>query len=105
MRTDRDYSFQFFWADYDEDDPHWQLTYYLGKHGEVANGRIRMEQAHWDGFLEFAEDLQLEYFPETGRDDKWFTCKLSYTDGSNRYIQLNSETEERLKTFFHDLIG
>ena len=64
-----------------------------------------MEQAHWDAFLEFAEELQLEYFPETGRDDKWFTCKLSYTDGSNRYIQLNSETEERLKTFFHDLIG
>ena len=104
LMTDRDYSFQFFWADYDENDPYWKLTYYLGKHGEVANGHIRMEQADWDGFLAFAEDLQLEYFPETVKKDKWFTCKLSYTDDSYRYIQLNSEAEERIEAYFRKLV-
>jgi len=105
FKTDRDYSFQFYWAEYDEADPHWELTYYLGKHGETANGRIRLEQANWDAFLAFAADLQLEYYPEPQKDDKWFTCKLRYTDGRNKYLQLSSETEKKVEAYFLKLVA
>ena len=103
-RTDRDYSYQLYWADYDEGDPHWDLIYYLGKNGAVANGRVRVEDADWNAFLTLAEELQLEYFPEPDKTDENFTCKLNYTNGRSKYLNLNTETEETLKAFFFSLI-
>ena len=103
-RTDRDYSYQLYWADHDEDDPHWDLVYYLGKNGAVANGRVRVEDTDWNAFLTLAEELQLEYFPEPDKTDKYFTCKLNYTNGRSKYLSLNTETEETLKAFFFSLI-
>ncbi len=104
VNTKRDFSFQLHYTAYDEADPHWELIYYLGKHGAVDKGYIRLEQAHWDAFLAFAEELQLEYFPEATKSDDFFTCQLRYSDEKSKYIVLNDETEEQLKQFFMDLI-
>lgn len=104
IKSDRDYSYQLYWADHDEDDPHWDLVYYLGKNGAVANGRVRVEDADWNAFLTLAEELQLEYFPEPDKTDKYFTCKLNYTNSRSKYLNLNTETEETLKAFFFSLI-
>lgn len=103
VNTKRDFSFQLHWTAYEED-PHWELIYYLGKHGALGQGRLHLEQAHWDAFLELAEQLQLEYFPEATKSDDRFTCQLSYTDEKYKHIVLNDETEEQLKEFFVDLI-
>ena len=104
IKTDRDYSYQLYWADHDEDDPHWDLIYYLGKNGAVANGRVRVEDADWNAFLTLAEETQLEYLPEPDKTDEKFTCKLNYTNGRSKYRSLNTETEETLKAFFYSLI-
>ena len=42
VNTKRDYSFQLHYTSYDEVDPHWELIYYLGKHGEVDQGHLRL---------------------------------------------------------------
>lgn len=104
LNNKRDFSFQLHYASYEEEEPHWELIYYLGKHGAVDKGYIRLEQAHWDAFLSLAEQLQLEYFPEATKSDDFFTCQLSYTDEKSKHIVLNDETEEQLKQFFMDLI-
>ena len=104
VNNKRDFSFQLHYTAYDEADPHWELIYYLGKHGAVDKGYIRLEQAHWDAFLALAGQLQLEYFPEATKSNDFFTCQLSYTDEKSKYIVLNDETEEQLKEFFMDLI-
>jgi len=97
----RDYSFQLHWTAYEED-PHWELIYYLGP--GLDGGRVGLEQADWDAFLTFAEATQLEYFPEPTKNDKRFTCTLTYTDGTYKNIVLNDETEQQLKQFFFGLI-
>lgn len=97
----RDYSFQLHWAAYEEV-PHWVLIYYLGP--GLDGGRVALEQADWDSFSSFAERSQLEYFPEPTKNDKRFTCTLTYTDETYKHIVLNDETEEQLKQFFMDLI-
>lgn len=102
VNTKRDYSFQLHWAEYGEEAPCWELIYYLGKHGALGQGRLHLEQAHWDAFLDLAETLQLEYFPQTS--DARSTCRLNYTDETYKHIALNDVTEERLKQFFVDLI-
>lgn len=104
VNTERDHSFQLHWAEYGEEEPHWELIYYLGKHGALGQGRLHLEQAHWDAFLELVEQLQLEYFPEATRSDDRFTCQLSYTDEKYKYIVLSDEAEEQLKEFFMGLI-
>lgn len=104
IRTDRDYSYQLYWADYDENDPHWDLIYYLGENGAVANGRVRVEDADWNAFLTLAEETQLEYFPEPDKTDEKFTCKLNYSNGRSKYLNLNTETEETLKAFCFSLV-
>jgi hypothetical protein len=104
LNNKRDFSFQLHYTAYDELDPHWELIYYLGKHGAVDKGYIRLEQARWDAFLALAEQLQLEYFPEATKSNDFFTCQLSYTDEKYKHIVLNDETEQQLKQFFMDLI-
>lgn len=101
VKRERDYSFQIHWAAYEED-PHWELIYYLGP--GLDGGRVGLEQADWDAFLTFAEATQLEYFPEPTKNDKRFTCTLTYTDGTYKNIVLNDETEQQLKQFFFDWI-
>ena len=97
----RDYSFQLHWTAYEEV-PHWELICYLGP--GLDGETIRLEQADWDAFSSFAESTQLEYFPEPTKNDKRFTCTLTYTDGTYKKIVLNDETEQQLKQFFFDLI-
>lgn len=97
----RDYSFQLHWTAYEED-PHWELIYYLGPNFD--GGRVGLQQADWDAFLAFAEATQLEYFPEPTKNDKRFTCTLTYTDGTYKNIVLNDETEQQLKQLFFGLI-
>ena len=63
-----------------------------------------MEDADWNAFLALAEETQLEYFPETKKDSEWFDCKLNYTDHRYKHLDINKETEERLKNFFFQLI-
>jgi hypothetical protein len=103
VNTKRDYAFQLHYTDYDEADPHWELIYYLGKHGAVDNGHIRLEEGDWNNFTAFAEELQLEYFPAQTKSDS-FTCHLSYTDGHYKDVVLNKDTEELLKTYFMKLV-
>lgn len=104
VNTKRDYSFQLHYTSYDEVDPHWELIYYLGKHGAVSKGRVRLEEADWDNFVSFAEELQLEYFPDSTKSDKWFRCTLYYSDDTSRSILLNEETEQALYDYFMGLI-
>ena len=49
--------------------------------------------------LTLAEETQLEYFPEPDKTDKYFTCKLNYTNSRSKDLNLNTETEETLKAF------
>ncbi len=104
INTKRDYSFQLHYTSYDEVDPHWELIYYLGKHGAVSKGHVRLEEADWDNFVSFAEELQLEYFPKSTKSDKWFRCTLYYSDDTSRNILLNEETEQALYDYFMGLI-
>ena len=104
INTKRDYSFQLHYTSYDEVDPHWELIYYLGKHGAVSKGHVRLEEADWDNFVSFAEELQLEYFPKSTKSDKWFRCTLYYSDDTSRSILLNEETEQALYDYFMGLI-
>ena len=104
VNTKRDYSFQLHYADYDETDPHWELIYYLGKHGAVDNGYIRLTEADWDSFVAFSQELQLEYFPEQTKSDDGFKCHLLYTNDHYKNVVLNKETEELLKTYFMKLV-
>ena len=103
VNTERDYSFQLHWADY-EAEPYWELTYYLGKHGEVDQGHLRLEEADWEAFVAFAEEIQLEYFPTPTKDDPLFICRVYYTDGSYKNLNINKETEQQLKQFFFNWI-
>jgi len=100
-----DFSFQLHWTEYDGEDAHWELIYYLGKIGVGENGRIPLTEADWEAFLSLTEELQLEYFPETTKSDDWFTCKLSYTDDTSKSVALNKNTEEKLKAFFLNLLN
>lgn len=104
LNSKRDFSFQLHWAEYGEEEPCWELIYYLGKHGALGQGRLHLKQAHWDTFLAFAEQTQLEYFPEAASSDDFFECRVSYTDETYKNLALNDETEEKLKQFFMDLI-
>ena len=104
VNTKRDYSFQLHYAEYDETDPHWELIYYLGKHGAVDNGYIRLTEADWNSFVAFSQELQLEYFPEQTKSDDYFKCHLLYTDDHYKNVVLNKETEELLKTYFMQLV-
>ena len=104
VNTKRDYSFQLHYTDYDETDPHWELIYYLGKHGEVDNGYLRLTEADWEDFVAFAEELKLEYFPTETKSNDRFRCTLYYTDDKSKSISLNKETEELLKTHFMNLV-
>lgn len=104
VNTDRDYSFQLHYTSYDEVDPHWELIYYLGKHGEVDKGHLRLEEADWEDFVAFAEEIQLEYFPEPDKSDSRFICRVNYTDGTYKNLYINKETEEQLKQFFFNWI-
>ena len=104
VNTKRDYSFQLHYTSYDEVDPHWELIYYLGKHGEVDQGHLRLEETDWEAFVAFAEELQLEYFPKETKTNDWFRCKLYYTDQKSKSISLNKETEELLKGYFMSLV-
>ena len=104
VNTKRDYSFQLHYTDYDETDPHWELIYYLGKHGEEGNGYLRLTEADWEDFVAFAEEMQLEYFPKETKSNDRFRCTLYYTDDKSKSISLNKETEELLKTYFMDLV-
>ena len=104
VNTKRDYSFQLHYTDYDETDPHWELIYYLGKHGEVDNGYLRLTEADWEDFVAFAEELKLEYFPTETKSNDRFRCTLYYTDDKSKSISLNKETEELLKTYFMNLV-
>ena len=104
VNTKRDYSFQLHYTDYDETDPHWELIYYLGKHGEVDNGHLRLTEADWEDFVAFAEELKLEYFPTETKSNDRFRCTLYYTDDKSKRISLNKETEELLKTYFMNLV-
>ena len=104
VNTKRDYSFQLHYTDYDETDPHWELIYYLGKHGEVDNGYLRLTEADWEAFVAFAEELKLEYFPTETKSNDRFRCTLYYTDDKSKSISLNKETEELLKTYFMNLV-
>lgn len=104
INTKRDYSFQLHYISYDEVDPHWELIYYLGKHGAVSKGHVRLEETDWDNFVSFAEELQLEYFPDSTKSDKWFRCTLYYSDDTSRSILLNEETEQALYDYFMGLI-
>ena len=101
----RDFSFQLHWADYDDEDPHWELIYYLGKHGAVDKGRIWLEQSDWDAFFALAQELKLEYFPEPTRSDDYFQCRLQYTDQTYKKVILNKDTESLLKNFFIKLVN
>ena len=104
VNTKRDYSFQLHYTSYDESDPHWELIYYLGKHGEVDNGHLRLEEADWEAFVAFAAELQLEYFPKETKSNDWFRCTLYYTDEKSKSLSLNKETEELLKSYFMNLV-
>ena len=104
VNTKRDYSFQLHYTSYDEVDPHWELIYYLGKHGEVDQGHLRLEETDWEAFVAFAEELQLEYFPKETKTNDWFRCTLYYTDQKSKSISLNKETEELLKGYFMNLV-
>ena len=104
VNTKRDYSFQLHYASYDETDPHWELIYYLGKHGEEGNGYLRLTEADWEDFVVFVEELKLEYFPTETKSNDRFRCTLYYTDDKSKSISLNKETEELLKTYFMNLV-
>lgn len=104
VNTKRDYSFQLHYASYDEVDPYWELIYYLGKHGEVDQGHLRLEEADWEAFVAFSEELQLEYFPRETKSNDWFRCTLYYSDDRTKSLSLNNETEELLKTYFMNLV-
>ena len=104
INNKRDFSFQLYWTDYDEEDPYLKLIYYLGKYGAVAQDYVRMENADWDAFLTLVEETQLEYFPTNEESSDRFECRLNYTDDSYKSIKLNKDTEERLKDFFMGLI-
>ena len=104
VNTKRDYSFQLHYAEYDETDPHLELIYYLGKHGAVDNGYIRLTEADWNSFVAFSQELQLEYFPQQTKSEDDFKCHLLYTNDHYKNVVLNKETEELLKTYFMKLV-
>jgi len=104
LNTRKNYSFQFYLNTYSEEEPFWELIYYLGKNGDIAKGYLPLAPSDWDAFLALAEDLQLAYFPEPTRSDDYFSCRLRYTDETSLSLILDKETEETLKQFFLDLI-
>ena len=104
FNKDRDFSFQLHWTEYEGEEPHWELIYYLGKYGAVDKGHIQLTETDWDHFTAFAEDLQLEYFPEQTKSDDFFKCHLVYTDDQYKNVVLNKETEELLAAYFMKLV-
>ena len=104
LNQKKNYSFQLHLVDFIEDqEPYWELIYYLGEWGVGPYGTIPLEDSVWDDFLTLAESTQLEYFPEQTKSNDRFRCTLYYTDETCRYILLNEKTEQALYDFFMGL--